>query len=631
MRAERTIPPALPPEPPASAGPALSERIPGEPPDPRALPEARGAANMSRAAAWIATIVTLAALALARHVLVPLAMAGLLAYLLMPLATGLERLRVKRGFAAALSVLCLGTVLGGLLALLASQAMDLSDSLPRYRDQLRLKAEALQGTSLGGPARAAEQLNQLGEAITPAAGETPGPKPMRVEVVENRPSSFDRVIDLVGPVLPVLGLTVVVLLVTVFLLTFRLDLRERFIRVVSLGEIALTASALDDASSKISRYLLMMLFVNATFGTSVATAMWLLGLPNAPLWGLLAALLRFVPLIGVWIAAVPPLLLAIAIFPTWGPTLVLLAIWAVAEVLVANVLEPLVIGWRTGLSPFAVVLSTLLWTWLWGPAGLLLAVPVTLCLAVAGRYFRPLRFVSVLFGAESSLSAHHRLYERLLASDPGGARQTVHTAIAAGSADAAIDGVLAPALALAVADRRRGAIGTERFEAVCETARLLADELDEGPAPESKRDGGEAGRVLVVPVATPAEGVLAELLAARLARLSVPAASVPPTMLAGELTARIDEETPAVVVLVGLPPLGALWIRYLAKRLKSRAPGFEVVAVLWPDAAPPAPPTDADLGGLVAHVAAGFADAVERIRVLAERPVPEPATAAATA
>jgi hypothetical protein len=352
--------------------------------------------------------------------------------------------------------------------------------------------------------------------------------------------------------------------------------------------------------------------------------------PNAPLWGLLAALLRFVPLIGVWIAAVPPLLLAIAIFPTWGPALVLLGIWAVVEILVANLLEPLVIGWRTGLSPFAVVVSTLLWTWLWGPAGLLLAVPVTLCLAVAGRYFRPLRFVSVLFGAESSLSVPHRLYERLLTSDPAGARQAVRSAVVDGSADAAIDGVLAPALALAVADRRRGAIGAERFAGVCETARLLADELEEAPAPDAV-GRAPAGRALLVPLAGPADAVLADLLAARLSREFVPAEWVPPTMLASELAARIADEAPAVFVLVGLLPLGALWARYVGKRLRRRAHGLELFAVLWPDGAPPAPPTEVDLGGLVDHVAHGFSDAVQRIRLLAERPAPATAAAAATA
>lgn len=612
QRAERT--PAVP-EPPPAGAPASNAPV----------GEVRASPNLGRTAAWIATIVTLAALALAKDILVPLALAGLIAYLLLPLATWLERRHVRRGLAAVVSVLALGSVLGGLLVLLANQAQDLSDALPRYREQLQHKAEVLEGTTLGGSVRAAEALDQLGDTISPpTAGEAPGPKPMKVEVVERRPRPLDRTLDLLGPVLPMLGLTVVVLLVAVFLLTYRLDLRERFIRVVSLGEIVVTASALDDANGKISRYLLMMLFVNSVFGATVAVALYALGLPNALLWGFLAGLLRFVPLVGVWIAAVAPVLLSIAIFDGWGSTLAILGIWAVAEVLVANLLEPLVIGWRTGLSPFAVVLGTLLWTWLWGPAGLLLAVPMTLCLAVAGRHFRPLRFVSVLFGSEASLSAPHRLYERLLATDADGARQALRTAVAETSADAAIDNVLAPALAVATADRRREALGAERLEEVCRTARLVADELGEGP-PE-KRVVTDAGEVLLVPLVGCADAVLADVLAARLQRLGLPVECLPPTTLSGELADRIARDPPAVLVLVGLLPLGALWTRYLSKRLRARAPKLPVAAVLWPEADAPAPAPDADLAGWVDPVTHHVADAVERIRLLAERPAPPPAS-----
>jgi hypothetical protein len=238
--------------------------------------------------------------------------------------------------------------------------------------------------------------------------------------------------------------------------------------------------------------------------------------------------------------------------------------------------------------------------------------------------------VSILFGAEPSLSAPHRLYERLLASDPAGARQVLRAAVSGGSADAAVDAVLVPALTLAAADRRREVIGAERLGEVAETARLIADELDEGPPPKDAAPNG-AGRVLVAPAAGPADGVLADLFAARLQRIGVPADSVPTATLSGELGVRVGREAPAVLVFVGLPPLGGPWARYLAKRLRGRLAGVTTVAVLWPEVPPPAPPVtsqagragvpqaDPDLGGLVDHVSQRFADALERVRLLAER------------
>jgi predicted PurR-regulated permease PerM len=580
----------------------------------RGVPQERG---FGRAGAWLAGIATIAALGLARELLVPFAFAGLLAYLLAPAAHQLERLRFRRGLAAAVCVLVLAGAGVGLAAVFAGQVVEVSASLPRYRENLQSKLEGLEDTALSNALRALEDLGSMGATRAPAPGEIPTQRtPLDVRVVEDRRPSYLLAVDLFGPFFPALGVALVVLVITVFLLAFRLELRERFIRVVSRGELVLTSSALDDVNRHISRFLVTQLVLNAAFAVPITLGLVALDVPNAVVWGVLAGLLRFVPVVGVWIAACAPLAMAAAAHPTWGPMLGVLGLFVVVELLFAQWVEPVFVGHRTGLSPIAVVLCTIFWTWLWGAPGLLLAVPMTLCLAVAGRYVRPLRFVHLLVGVEPSLSVPHRVYERLLADDPDGAREVVRRHVEAAPESSPVDDVLVPALARVAADRRREVLSPERALEISESARLLGDALEDGEGPVPPPRAG-AGRVLLVPVADPGEAVLCELLAGRLARVGVPSSSVDVTTTSGELVMRVTAEEPEVIVLTGLPPRGALRVRYLAKRLRALVPAERLVAVLW-EAPEVGSAGEAGLEGLVGDVVRRFPEAVERIRLRAE-------------
>jgi predicted PurR-regulated permease PerM len=601
--------------------------VPGQRSTSAEHPPGRG---FGRAGAWIATIVTVAALGLARELLAPLAFAGLLAYMLAPAAQRLERLHLRKGLAAALCVLALAAAAFGLGAVVAGQAVDLSASLPRYRENLHRKLDALEGTSFSSALSAIEDLGGMSDDIARDVTGQPLQQPMPVRIVEDRRPSFLVAMDLLGPVFPAFGVAFVVLLVTVFLLAFRQELRERFIRVVSSGELVLTSNALDDVNRNISRFLGTQLVLNAAFVVPISVGLAAIGIPNPLLWGALAGLLRFVPLVGVWIAACGPLAMAAAAFPTWGPVLWVLLLFFVVELVFAQWVEPIFVGHRTGLSPIAVVLCTIFWTWLWGAVGLLLAVPMTLCLAVAGRYVRALRFLHVLLRSEHSLPAPYRLYERLLADDPAGARAVIRGYVEATPEGSPVDDVLVPALTLAAADRRRDALSTERNLEVCETARLLGDAFEESPeAAAAPARAAQPGCVLLVPAAEAGDGVLCELLAGRLERAGIAAEIVDLATLSGELAARVVAEKPEIIVLTGLPPLGALRVRYLAKRLRAHVPAERLVAVLW--SAPEFASTDAEAGldGVVGDVVHRFLEAVERVRFRMEAPAaPERAEAA---
>jgi predicted PurR-regulated permease PerM len=351
-------------------------------------------------------ILVVAMLHFGRELLQPFAIAALFTFLLAPAVSLLQRTRMPRIAAVAITVTVALCVVVALAFVVVSQLDDLRGSLTQYRDNIAAKLSALGGV-----------VASFGESLSSAVTTEPSAiEPLAVRVVTN-PSPFAMLGDVVGPLLDPLGTMAIVFVLVLFMLIYLEDLRDRIAYILNVRSVTVTIQATTEVSGRISRYLLMTLLINVTYGIPVSIGLALLGVPNAILWGVLATLLRFIPYVGPWLAASMPIALSFAISPDWGPTVAVIILFLTLELISNNVIEPWVYGSRTGLSPLAVIIAAIFWSWLWGLAGLLLSVPMTLILVVSGRYVRPLRFLYTLFGDGPGLKARARFYQRLVADD----------------------------------------------------------------------------------------------------------------------------------------------------------------------------------------------------------------------
>ena len=367
-----------------------------------------------------------------REIIIPIALAILLSFVLAPFVGLLQRIRVPRGLAVVSVVIIAFALLFAMGSLLASQLTQLAGDLPRYQSTISEKIQLFRETTAGRGTleRASGMLKDLSkeldkpkDAASPlGAGTSPKAAapltPVPVEVRQPDPGALESLQSLISPLLHPLATTGIIIIFVIFILLQREDLRNRLIRLAGSHDLQRTTAALDDAASRLSRLFLIQLLLNGSFGVIIGTGLWLIGVPSAILWGILAAVLRFVPYVGSAIAAAFPLVLAVAVDPTWSMLLWTLALFLIVEPIVGHVIEPMVYGHSTGLSPVAVVASATFWTALWGPIGLVLAPPLTVCLVVLGRHVERLEFLDVMFGDRPALSPPEIFYQRMLAGDP---------------------------------------------------------------------------------------------------------------------------------------------------------------------------------------------------------------------
>ncbi len=457
--------------------------------------------------AFALLVLTLAAiLHLGREVFVPVALAMLLSFILAPAVRALQRLRVPRGGAVAITVALAFGAMGILLFIMGSQLATLATDLPRYQTTIKEKVEAL--SSAHGPGasitRAVEAFTNFAAEVTETEPDgTPplrrGAKPIPV-VVQDDASLLGTLGLVVSPLLHPLAMGVLVLVFVLFVLAAREDLRNRFIRLVGTDDIQHTTAVIDDAGSRLSRLFLSQLAVNASFGVVIATALWLIGVPSAILWGIIAGIFRFVPYIGAFVGAIPPLALAFAIDPGWSMLIMTALLFAIVEPLVGHVIEPLVFGHSTGLSPLAVVLAAAIWTFLWGPIGLVLATPLTVCLVVLGRHVPSLNFLGVMLGDSPALSPPEIFYQRMLARDPAEAVAKARDFLRSRSLATYYDEIALEALRLAHEDVARGRLTPERQEAMRRSTGELIAQLDRivtDPRPKGGQVGREAAAAVI--------------------------------------------------------------------------------------------------------------------------------------
>ena len=424
-----------------------------------------------------------------REILVPVVLAILLSFVLSPFVTRLQSWRIPRIVSVLVVVLIGFSIIFSLGGLMVSQANRLAGELPSYQQTLREKIQSLRGAAAGSGTleRASKVLTDLNAELqnpqirTPSIGRTltePSDKPIPVEVKLPDPGTLTTLASIIGPLVQPLTTTGIVVIFVVFILLQRQDLRNRFIRLAGSQDIQRTTAALDEAGQRLSKLFLVQIAFNATFGLLIGVGLELIGVPSAPLWGLIATIMRFVPYIGALVSAVFPMILAAAVGSGWEMLLWTAALFAALELLAGQVIEPLVYGHSSGLSPVAIIVSASFWTWLWGPIGLVLATPLTICLVVVGRHVDRLRFLEVMLGDQPPLTPAQLVYQRMLAGDPMEASEQARNYLKDASLEDYYDTILLGGLRLAEADAQLGRLDDERTDRILSTVKEMVDDLE---------------------------------------------------------------------------------------------------------------------------------------------------------
>lgn len=440
----------------------------------------------------VVAVVVVGALYLAKDVLVPIVLAVLLAFVLAPLVGLLRRLRLGRTFAVVIAMLLALAAVGFTATVMGQQVAGLAPDLPRTAERIQKKVAALGKSGMG---RLPDQLSRAASRFQTASPTPPAQRlarrarPIPVEVHEPPETSWQTAQRLLAPIIGPLETLLIVVVVAVFILLQREDLRDRIIRLFGSSDLHRTTQAIDEAAGRLSRYFLTQVALNSAFGAVIAFGLYWIGVPSPLLWGVLAGLMRFVPYVGAFIAALPPLLLAVGAEPGWTMAIMVAALFFISEPLMGNVVEPLVYGHSTGVSPLAIIVAAIFWTWLWGPIGLLLSTPMTLCAVVLGRHVKQLEFIDVLLGDRPALTPVESFYQRMLAGDTEEVLDQAEQLLKERSLSSYYDEVVVPGLRLALADRRRAVIPRERLDAIVEQTRelveALADHDDVDPAEDA--------------------------------------------------------------------------------------------------------------------------------------------------
>jgi len=431
-----------------------------------------------------------AILYLGQDVFLPLAVALLLTFALAPIVSALRKLSIPRTVAVIITVTVAFLFIALFSFMVASQLSSLAQNIPTYQSNIIEKVRSLKDSADSGGIfeRVTQAVERVGAELSARTDQqaTGQREPLPVEIVD-RQSAIYLLVNVVVPLLSPFATAGLVIVVVIFMLLEREDLRDRFIRLVGTGDLHRTTQALQDAGKRVGQYLLMQLIINTSYAVPIGIGLWVLGIPNAILWGLLSLVLRFVPYIGPAIGMILPLFLAVAVTPGWTTVLWTAALFLVMELFINNVMEPWLYGSRTGLSPLAIIVAAIFWTWLWGPVGLVLSTPLTVCLVVLGRHVPQFEFLDVLFGNEPVLEPDARLYQRLLAGDPDEAADNAESILEDKYLVEYYDEIGIPALLFGEHDRERGALQDGQLRRFAATALTFVNDLEDA-ADELRED-----------------------------------------------------------------------------------------------------------------------------------------------
>jgi predicted PurR-regulated permease PerM/methylmalonyl-CoA mutase cobalamin-binding subunit len=627
-----------------------------------------------------AMITAVAALYFAKEIVLPIALAILLSFLLTPLANRLESWRIPRTLSAVLVVAMSFSVLGLLGWIVTVQLVDLGRQLPENKQNLISKTKWISDTAnkvlnevsrIGKfhqppaettaasdqkPGAAADatapnksqpntkkapdlpspvaanttNVNEAGEILeTPAEREA-----VPVRIVGSSTSPLEFIKGWLGPILSPLATGFIVIVLTLFMLLDREQQRSRLIQLFGRSHFHETTEAVQDVAKRVGAYLRSLFLINIGYGFAIFLGLSIIGVPNAMLWGVLAFALRFLPYLGPWIAAAMPILISIATSSGWTQPLIVFGLYVLVELIVYNFVEPFVYGSVIGVSTVGILVSALFWTWLWGPIGLVLAMPMTVCLLVAARYVPQLRFITILLGDESTSSPPEHVYQRLLAFDYHEPLKRAQKHLKESSLASYYDGVLLPALRMAEHDRQGDLLNDDQNAFVVEATEDLVQELgDEAFAAISSKVGSDAqpplaispagsndetmtARVLCVPLHGRADEAASHMLAQLLVAEGFDVVTEGAKSLASQVVDRVADSESDVVVISAMPPLQPRDSRLLWKRLRNRYPDLPIVVGFWTSSdnknGLPSPDDDT-----VSKVATTLAEAVSLVRTMA--------------
>lgn len=558
-----------------------------------------------------AMAVAVAILYFAKDVFLPLAIAVLLTFALAPIVAFLRRAGLPRLFAVITSVASGFLIVAVFSAVVAFQVSEVGQNISIYQYNIIEKIRTLKEASSDNSF--IERLNRFAERIgteinrpeqkTQALpSDQPEEKPLLVQIFAPR-HPVETLRSIIEPLVGPLATTGLVVVVVIFMLLEREELRDRFIRLVGYGDLHRTTEALQDAGKRVGQYLLTQLVVNITYGVPLAFGLWILGIPNAALWGMLAIVLRFVPYIGPVMAAILPLFLAFAVAPGWSLLLWTIGLFVIIELLINNVIEPWLYGSRTGLSPLAIIVSAIFWTWLWGPVGLVLSTPLTVCLVVLGRHVPQFEFLEILFGNEPVLDPKERLYQRLLAGDPDEATDNAEEMLERKYLVEFYGSVAIPALLMAERDRLRGVLTEPQLQIVDESTKTLVANLEQIASEEEGDDeeiaienpdgdvsasdlelpSGEGRSLLTFGGRKGLDDTAAIMLAQVLAVQGASAEAVVHDALKPANLRALDLSDRDTLIICFLDQQAARHARFAVRRLRRLRPSLRIGVVLWHD------------------------------------------------
>jgi len=538
-----------------------------------------------------------AALYFGRPVLLPLAVGMLFAFALAPLVGRLRRIGVGRIpsvlFAAVLAI----AVTGAIGVYITARTIELAGELPRYQTNLIEKIRSIRGSAMNGGAveRASALLKTLHEQLVSGGNVRPqaakSPDPLQVQIQQPDPQPIELAAAVVRPLFEFALASGIVIIFVIFILLYKEDIRDRFIRLAGGTDIQKTTLLLDEGAERLGYYLLTQTAINAVFGCLIGAGLWVIGIPNPTLWGLAVVILRFIPYAGIPLAALLPVLLALSVDPGWSMAIWTVALFTVGELFFGQAVEPWLFGRRMGLSPVAIVVAATFWTWLWGPIGLLLSTPLTMCLVVLGRHVEHLQFLDVLLGDRAPLLAEESLYIRLLGDDADQAAAEAEAYLKENTICRYYDDVVLKALAIGDADSRRGALDHDRALKIRDSTVALIQNLSEVQPDESARaetvrnETGEAS-VLCIGGRGPLDEAAALLLVSLLEKANVSARLASAREASEAAPHENDGKAVRAVCVCYLDPTNAARASFLMRRIKRRIPGAApVVAFLGTDVA----------------------------------------------
>lgn len=595
----------------------------------------KDAAASSTAIILIALVLAIAALYFGRQMFIPLALAFVLSFLLSPVVALLERIHFGRVPSVMVVMVLSFTLVGVMTWGVATQLVDIMVQLPDYKANLDLKIRALHATNANSLSRATATVQELNKELAAVPGEISSghlqdkqekaarpARPLQVQVAERPSNLLADLRDLLGPLAGPTETAAIVIIFTLFMLIRREDLRNRAIRLAGHGQLNMVTQALDDAGRRLSKFLLMQMVVNASYGALFGGGLYFLHVPHALLWGVFTAILRFVPYLGTLIAAAMPVAMALAVFPGWHQAAYAFGIFLGLELIVSNVVEPLLYGAHTGISSLAILVAAVFWTTLWGPVGLILSTPLTVCLVVLGRYVPQLHFLEVMLGDEPVLLPEQCFYQRLLALDMEEARQIAQTHLQETSLESLYETVILPALKLAEQDYRKEDLDDSGRRFIVRSVKEIIDDLGGEFAEEVRAadfEQAEIVRLRANVACIPASSGSDELVATMLTQLLHQAGFHSHDFEAGPVADTVQAVARykcSLACVSSISPFAVSEARSLCKRLRVNSAQVQLLMGLWNFESEAG---KARLGpGCPGAVVTTLAEALAQIRLLAD-------------